>query len=255
MDQLFDRYVETMKHEAPIGARDRLPSSLLIEERAPYSIYYAPFSYVNSSASVVLVGITPGLQQARNALNAAANALRSGTSYDEAARIAKETASFSGAMRGALIDMLDYVGLQRKLGLASCKELFGTQSCLVHYTSVLRYPVFKNSKDFSGSKNFLRVPVLREQFDAYFSKEAGQLEQAWFVPLGDTAKVGMAELVRLGVVDESRILDGLQHPSGANNERIAVFLGRKPASEASNRCNPGKIFAGRDHMIRKLASV
>ena len=37
----------------------------------------------------------------------------------------------------------------------------------------------------------------------------------------------LRHLAGLGILDPSHILDGLPHPSGANAERVAYFLGRK----------------------------
>jgi hypothetical protein len=38
---------------------------------------------------------------------------------------------------------------------------------------------------------------------------------------------GARQLVRKGVLDAARVPNGLPHPSDANAERIAYFLGRK----------------------------
>ena len=35
----------------------------LLEKEKNIEIYYAPFDYINSKAKIVIVGITPGLQQ------------------------------------------------------------------------------------------------------------------------------------------------------------------------------------------------
>lgn len=53
------------------------------------TISYAPFDYVNLHARVVLVGITPGRQQARNALLAAWPHLVAGADLRTASKAAK----------------------------------------------------------------------------------------------------------------------------------------------------------------------
>jgi hypothetical protein len=95
-------------------------ADLMIERSSRFSCHYAPFDYINQGAKVVLLGITPGAQQARNALTALRTALNAGASDEDALRRAKETASFSGPMRTSLIAMLDCIKLHRTLGLDSC---------------------------------------------------------------------------------------------------------------------------------------
>lgn len=49
-------------------------------------------------------------------------------------------------MRNNLMRMLNYIGLHERLGIHNCKKLFSSRKDLVHYTSVLSYPVFINGK-------------------------------------------------------------------------------------------------------------
>ena len=88
------------------------------------SVQWAPFDYTPPSAKLAIVGITPGRQQANNALRAYQQALKSGLSLEAAQRHAKFVGSFSGAMRGNLVPMLDLVGLHQHFGLPSCDGLF-----------------------------------------------------------------------------------------------------------------------------------
>ena len=104
---------------------------------------YAPFDHINTSARVVIVGMTPGRFQAANALRAARRALLEGRSVAEAAAAAKTFASFSGEpMRTNLVRMLYLIGVGQWLGLASTASLWSENGDLVHFTSALRYPVF-----------------------------------------------------------------------------------------------------------------
>lgn len=45
------------------------------------------------------------------------------------------------------------------------------------------------------------------------------------------------------------------HPSGANAERIAYFLGRKSRSALSAKTNPDKLDRAREEMIRKVLAL
>ncbi|MGH7090566.1 MAG: hypothetical protein ACREFQ_16855, partial [Stellaceae bacterium] len=66
-------------------------------------ISYAPFDFVNLAARLVIVGLTPGRQQMRNALYEARRLLVAGASIEAAAQAAKVYASFSGSMRTNLV--------------------------------------------------------------------------------------------------------------------------------------------------------
>ena len=58
----------------------------------------------------MLIGITPGAQQARNALIEVPRKLTVGTDQSTALSAAKIFASFSGMMRKNLVAMLDHIG-------------------------------------------------------------------------------------------------------------------------------------------------
>jgi len=119
---------------------------LLIERHDDLEVFYSPFDHVNLDARIVLIGITPGHYQAEMALKTASDVIRSGASNIDAARKAKETASFSGPMRSNLVAMLDYFQINAVSGIASCASLFDVDAHLVHYTSALRYPVYRNGR-------------------------------------------------------------------------------------------------------------
>jgi hypothetical protein len=64
-----------------------------------FEAFYAPMDWVNGDAKVIIVGVTPGLQQATESLVALRRALASGKSAENAAQAAKQSASFKGTMR------------------------------------------------------------------------------------------------------------------------------------------------------------
>ena len=67
------------------------------EER--HASFYAPFDWINEQADILLIGITPGMQQAEAALLALQSQLAKGATVEAAARAAKNVASFKGEMR------------------------------------------------------------------------------------------------------------------------------------------------------------
>lgn len=241
--------------EAEIRSDPTLSGQLTVARDGLLTINWAPFDYINTSAQIVLVGITPGRQQAVNALAEARRQLLQGADLATVAAAAKATASFSGAMRGNLVSQLDHVGINRFLGISSCASLFGTDANLVHYTSALRHPVFVGEENYSGQPNMTRHPLLRQYVQQHLGAEIQALKTALWVPLGPRPAEALLSLADSNLLDRNRILDGLQHPSGANAERIAYFLGRKAKTALSTKTNPVKIDAARTSLLERLACL
>ena len=229
--------------------------ALLIERAVPLSCHYAPFEHINPAARVVLLGITPGAQQARNALASLRTCLQAGMSDADALAQAKQTASFSGPMRANLVAMLDHIGLSRLLGVDSCARLFDTRTDLVHFTSALRYPVFLDGRDYSGSPAILATPVLKAMTTRWLGDEIRQMRDAFWVPLGKEPSAVLQHLVAQGALAADRVLQGLPHPSGANAERIAYFLGNKTAEALSPKTSPAPLDAARVRLMAAVANA
>lgn len=246
---LFERYRSAITATPTPEPTD---PALLIERSGNLACHYAPFDHINPNARVVLLGMTPGTQQASNALKALRVALDQGHGGAEALAMAKATASFSGAMRSNLVAMLDSIGLHEKLGIGCCADLFGTRVDLVHFTSALRYPVFLDGKNYQGSPAILTTPFLRQLSERWLSEEMRQLEHAFWIPLGKEARSVLNHLVERGSVAADQCLDGLPHPSGVNAERIAYFLGTKSRESLSSKTNANSIDANKRALLAKL---
>lgn len=219
------------------------------------SMMYAPFDHINRSAKIAIVGMTPGAHQAQQALLAAKAALLDGKSEAQAAAIAKAHASFSGEpMRTNLIRMMDEVGIARALGLTSTASLWAGDSHLVHFTSALRYPVFVDGKNWSGTPDMVRTPKLREWLLTWTGAELKELQNCLIVPLGPKVAAAMHHLAAAGLIEASRIMDGMPHPSGANQERVACFLGDKPAEKCSSKTNPAALSQAKLELVARVAS-
>ena len=216
----------------------------------------APFDHVNPAARIAIVGLTPGRQQAGLALHAARRALIAGHDEGAVLALAKVHASFGGAMRGNLVALLDDLGLHRRLGIASCAALWGAASGLAHFTSALRYPVYRNGENYSGAPDPLAVPLLRSRIETTLAEEIALLgPDAILVPLGPVATKALRHAAALAGIDPGRILVGLPHPSGANAERIAVFRGTKPPAAASSRTDPARLLAARAALVAQLEGL
>lgn len=218
--------------------------SLRLETLQNLTVDYAPFDHVEKDAELVLVGLTPGRVQAANAIESMAVALRAGCSLEHALASAKRSASFSGPMRANLLALLDAIKVPALFGRARAEEFFdgGTR---VHFTSALRYPVYVDGRNYSGSPNPLRHPILTAMIERYLAAEMAQIKNAIWVPLGGHAETVLLHLSSRGQLDRTRILAGLPHPSGANAERIAYFLGRKSRETLSVKTNAAALDRAR----------
>lgn len=232
-----------------------LSRRFLIARNDNVEVQYAPFEFINHHARVVLVGITPGRTQMVNALRECRRQLQAGATPDAALKAAKQTGAFSGPMRPNLIALMDAIGLNHWLGLRSCDALFGSAAHLIQTTSVLRNPVFVGGENFNGTPRMTTHPLLRQQLLDGFAQDARALPKAVFLPLGDKVGEGLHWLADQGVLDRNRILDGLPHPSGANAERIAYFLGRKSKAELSAKTNPNKLDDARAQLIKCVQAL
>lgn len=229
---------------------------LVLDQEGAITTIYAPFDHIETRAKLVVVGITPGLTQAVNALNAARAATLKGLSLPEALAAAKLTASFSGgAIRNNLVAMLDAIGVARHFDVASTSEMFRPGADAVHFTSALRYPVFVGGKNYNGTPDMLAVPVLRKRIDTHLAEEARALPDAIWLPLGPKAEAAVSYLAAKGFLPRERILAGMPHPSGANAARVAVFLGRKHPEEASRQTNPAPLLAAFARLKAQMANI
>ena len=82
------------------------------------------------------------------------------------------------------------------------------------------------------------------------------LPHAVWLPLGPKPTACLQHLVWLQrVLAADRVLVGLPHPSGANAERIAFFLGLKPRLELSARTRPDQIEQDRDRLLAQVSRL
>jgi hypothetical protein len=232
-----------------------LNEKLRITQDGLVEVCYAPFEYINPKARIVIVGITPGRTQMLNALRECRRQLDVGVDDQQVLKAAKQTGAFSGAMRPNLVALLNQVGLQHWLGISSCDALFGESSSMVQTTSVLRNPVFVNGDNYNGTPNMLTHPLLKKQLLEGFGQDAKALPDAVFIPLGDKVAQALHFLADRGYITKERILDGLPHPSGANAERIAYFLGKKERSALSSKTSPAKLDQARDDLMLRIAAL
>ena len=232
-----------------------IPEDFVLFRDSTVSIPYIPFDWVNPNARVVIVGITPGYTQWKNAMHEAQRQLLAGASLDMALQCAKDTGAFSGAMRQNLVALLDYFEIHTWLGIRSCSALFSEAANLVQTTSVLRHPVFIDGENYNGTPSMTDHPLLQRMLLECFGEEAKSLPNAIYIPLGPKVTEAMDWLVARGHLHANQVLSGLPHPSGANAERIQYMLERKPRASLSVKTDPIKLDRARNELRAKIRAL
>jgi hypothetical protein len=257
MSPLLARFTDAIRAVdlSQVTAPAQIPEAFVLAREGRFASCYIPFESVNMAARVVVVGITPGFNQWRNAVAEAQRQLAAGAPAEQVLHAARLAGAFSGAIRPNLVALLDAIGMQRWLGIDSCATVFNEHAQLVQVTSILRHAVFVNGKNYSGTPSMTRTPFLQGQLLDYFAHEAAQLADALFIPMGGAVSEGLDWLAARGVIEASHILHGLPHPSGANAERVAYFLGRKERSTLSANTNGDQIDAARAALQEQVASL
>lgn len=224
-------YLRTIASMSPteVAAEIDSPLMLLMDTHLyklkRLDIAYAPFDHVNTSADIVIVGITPAKQQMREAIDEARWAIKLGLSDAEVLARAKVHASFAGSMRVNLVKLMDAVGLNRLLEIASTASLWGADCHRAHFTSALRYPTFVDGENYSRSPDLNSVPFLSNRSVKWLKEELSLLTNVVIVPMGDMVSEVLTRVGREMAISNDKILAGMPHASGANNGPISKFLG------------------------------
>lgn len=222
--------IRQLPEAARYTPEDLMTEDFLVAWENDTVVYYAPFDWVNASALLAVIGITPGWGQMQESFQAFKRALDDGLSIDQALEAAKKHASFAGSMRRNLLSMLTDLGLPSLLGIEDATALFFGRSDLVHSTSAIRYPVFVNGANYSGHRPIVsKSPMLRSFVVNVLRSELTQVESALVVPLGGAVESALQILIDRGELDEDRVMFGFPHPSGSNGHRRRQFAQGKEA--------------------------
>ena len=212
------KYLSQIKTLKKINKSIVTNNKFLINKEGNIKIYYAPFDYVNPKAKIMIVGITPGLQQMLQSFQV----INDGKSLKEV----KDLSSFKGSMRTTLIKYLDELKVNKKLKIKSCESLFNRNSRHLHTTSLVKYPVLDKGKNYSGS-NILKKKILIEFIEKNFLKELKTLKKAIIIPLGNTVSSTIEYLNNKYNLKLVCFLKGFPHPSGANARKNIQFKENK----------------------------
>ena len=214
----MSKYLKQIKSLKKINKSNITSGKFLIAKKDNIKIYYAPFDYINSKAKIMIVGITPGLQQMLQSFEV----INQGKSLKEV----KDLSSFKGSMRTTLVKYLDELKINKTLKIKSCESLFHKHNKYLHTTSLVKYPVFDKGKNYSGS-NILKKKILIEFIEKNFLKELKTLKKAIIIPLGNTVSSTIEYLNNKYNLKLACFLKGFPHPSGANARKSIQFKENK----------------------------
>jgi hypothetical protein len=210
--------ISKIKRLKKIDKNSAVSKDFLVNKDGNIEIYYAPFDYINSKAKIVIVGITPGLQQMIQSFQV----IKDGKSLKEV----KDLSSFKGSMRTTLIKYMDELKINKKLKIKSCESLFNLDSKYLHTTSLVKYPVFDKGKNYSGA-NILKKKILLDFIEKNFLEELKTLKKSIIVPLGNTVSSTIEYLNSKYNLKLECFLKGFPHPSGANARKNIQFKENK----------------------------
>ncbi|MED5018735.1 hypothetical protein P9847_15610 [Paenibacillus chibensis] len=244
ISSLFSNYKPALlrlPQDAELTKTELLTEAFRMASEGRIAMYYAPHNeWINRSAQVAIVGITPGWTQMKAAYESAVAGLAAGLPDEEICRRAKRTAGFAGPMRQHLTAMLDKLGLPERLGIRSSAELFREKALLLHTTSLLKYPVFVQERNYTGANPDMSAsPLLWGQALA-FLEELRELPDVLLIPLGRSVERVLCRMAEEGRIHEARILRGFPHPSGANGHRERQFAAQQDAMRAKLRAFYGR---------------
>lgn len=183
------------------------------------------FDYVNQKAKVVIVGITPG------------NSQLDGSREGMTPREIKRKFAFAGKMRPNLVQMLDYIGVNKLLRIESCKSLWEEDFDKVDMTSLLVEATYELKKDgakemFRHAEKIAKSEKLTRMLEEGFVKNCSSYETpVLYVACG----LGVYDVLNT-LLEQQRIkgrVVGIAHPSGANMKCIQCYLGKKEPTTLS----------------------
>lgn len=222
--------IQTLPVDRPLTKQDLLTEQFSVKKEDNIEMFYAPHNeYINHEANVILIGITPGWKQMKTAYEQFVKSFASGDSLETSLKKTKKAAGFAGSIRTNLTRMLDECDLPQILGIPDSSELFGEGRYLLHTTSVVKYPVFVNGKNYNGHQPAINRSSLL-QYYAYhlFPKELAQIvPPALIIPLGKTVEQVVLKLATEQKLEGHTYLTGFPHPSGANGHRVKQFQQQK----------------------------
>jgi hypothetical protein len=216
--------VDPMKSDDTVAAKD-----------GTYKAIYVPFEYVNKSAKLAIVGITPGPNQIAAAYAQTRNLLLRDLPEADVLREAIKAGAFKGGMRDNLITILKHFDLARRLGIEDEATLWTSSAGLLHSTSVVPHAAFKRGQCFNGPfSEVMRSRLLREIFETCFVPTLSELSaECRFLALGATPLDALKWCADRRIIARDQILGACPHPSPSSGNQVKYFVRAITAADIS----------------------
>jgi hypothetical protein len=205
----------------------RLYPSRGVNDAYGIEILWAPFDFVNRDARIVVVGVTPGPNQARRSYKAVRIAVAKGEKPQADLERIKAEASFRGdVIEPNLKSILEHGGLAERAGIEDIDNLWTKEASKVHFTSTIRYPTFINGKLFNNQIDSLEHPELRKYVETCLAEELASVPaDADIVALGQKGPRIVRHAAKAAGIDPRRVV-ALPHPSGSATGAVRDFLSK-----------------------------
>jgi hypothetical protein len=197
-------------------------------------IFYIPFEHVNTSARIVMVGITPGPEQIVLAYRTVSSKIKVGLADEKILVDAKKHGAFGGpTMRPKLLQMTKHFRFAELLEIEKEEQLWADRADLLHSTSVVPHAAFRKGKMFAGSFDEIqRSNIFRESFERDFVRSLSALSpDALYIGLGPTPLAALDWCVGQGLVRANQVLGAFAHPSTNGGSQVDVYLGIRSVAD------------------------
>jgi hypothetical protein len=201
-------------------------------------ILWAPFDYINKNAQLVIVGVTPGPEQALRSYKAIRDASAEGQNPQENLARIKAESSFRGkVIEPNLMSLLEHSGAAERSGIVNIDKLWTEEAGKVHFTSTIRHPTFINGSLYNNQIDSLVHPELKKYVENCLAEELSMVPvDALIVALGSKGPRIVRHAARIAGVDHKRII-ALPHPSGSATGAVRDYLsGTRTQSTRPCRC-------------------
>ena len=191
-------------------------------------ILWAPFDHVNRDAKLVIIGVTPGPNQALLSFRAMQKTAATGSDPQAELEKIKAESSFRGdVIEANLKSLLEHSGLAEGAGIQDIDGLWTTEASKVHFTSTIRYPTFINSQLFNNQIDSLRHSELRKYIERHLAEELASVSaDAAIVALGQKGPRLVRHAAKVAGIDPRRVVE-LPHPSGSATGAVRDFLSKR----------------------------
>lgn len=211
------------------GVRDVDSAQIQESPCGCYTEHYAPgFEVVNTAAEFAVIGYTPGRRQAETDWHVLGS-LSPVLATSEKLMITHSQAAFAG-LRLRIDEIANHCGLLAYLKLASLLD-----PAFVALTSRFVFPVLHHGRNYRVNPALVRTPWLLGLSSSHLRELVGvcpALKAVIFLGDGKAARQSACYHRQMGDIPGSIEAFLLPHPSGANNARIATFLGSTVRLEA-----------------------